>query len=908
MTEHKQKIVVAGDLIRDFHLVRHDLNPAINPRQLKNPILSVTAGGAWYLQDMIGYACSDIPNPRLDISGIPKTDGRGAGEVNESYSIWSRYSRSLDSKDQVWRVERFLGTKAPERDVHPVTIQGDTATPDLLVLDDLGGSFRTDSRLWPLALGKRGNPRNIILKTQAPVAQGEIWQRLKEFADRLTVVISVVALRARDAHISEGLSWDKTIGEIDDEFKIGKSAQDLALCRQVIVHFNDSGAAIFTRCRMKLDEASAKQYFHPEESAARLLPAIRLDRFIYHPIHLEGVSMSRMPGGSFGATTIMTAAIARHYLAPENYPINIAIKRGLEAISANHQNGAGDTEFNVEAPINKVKEAFHPDKAEGDGNPPGIWPYCAAFPHALLSDSRMRSKRKPDLLQDFTGAGYEYVVAVAADVVRRGWERALQVAPKVHFGKYITVDSEEIENINDVRKKIEAYRTNKAERVPLSFAVFGPPGSGKSFAVTELAKELFKDKKEIIEHLILKFNLTQVHSVEMLHEKFHKIRTAGILGEIPIVFWDEFDTEDLRWLKYFLVPMADGEFESSAGRYPLGKAIFIFAGGTSSTFKSFDLTGQKTPDGMKFKSSKGPDFVSRLQGSIDIKGPNNVGKPGQDIAHVMRRAVLLRSAVERFQPRAIDSVTREISISPGVLRAFLRVQSYTHGARSLEAIVRMATLTDGYFGNNGLPAEALKNHASPDFHPLIDEGEMEWQVVEALAEAVHEAWKKERERQGWSYAKKRDDTAKTSPQLVGYAQLSELDKELNRNTARLTYAKLHDVGLCVSLRTRKPAARYLSKAQFNKKLDSLIRIEHDIWLRDHLLRGYDWAVETNDELRRCLLHRDITTFEKMTEQDKANDHVIAESVYDGLKKHGYALERVRTKSFKNGKQGSTYSR
>ena len=70
------------------------------------------------------------------------------------------------------------------------------------------------------------------------------------------------------------------------------------------------------------------------------------------------------------------------------------------------------------------------------------------------------------------------------------------------------------------------------------------------------------------------------------------------------------------------------QFQSPTGSYPLGKAIFIFAGGSCHNFREFnkERVGQEEAE---FRDVKGPDFVSRLQGFIDIKGPNPV-KPEAD--------------------------------------------------------------------------------------------------------------------------------------------------------------------------------------------------------------------------------------------------------------------------------------
>ena len=67
---------------------------------------------------------------------------------------------------------------------------------------------------------------------------------------------------------------------------------------------------------------------------------------------------------------------------------------------------------------------------------------------------------------------------------------------------------------------------------------------------------------------------------------------------------------------------------------------------------------------------------------------------------------------------------------------------------------------------------------------------------------------------------------------------------------------------------------------------SLMRIEHDIWLRDCLLNGYEWAENSNSSLR---LNRDIALFEEVPPGDQQLDLVIVESVPAVLIKHGYIL-------------------
>ncbi len=56
-------------------------------------------------------------------------------------------------------------------------------------------------------------------------------------------------------------------------------------------------------------------------------------------------------------------------------------------------------------------------------------------------------------------------------------------------------------------------------------------------------------------------------------------------------------------------------------------------------------------------------------------------------------------------------------------------------------------------------------------------------LTEKIAENVHDIWAEGRIKEGWTYGEKRDDSRKTTPCLVAYDQLSEGEKEYDRNTA-----------------------------------------------------------------------------------------------------------------------------
>lgn len=71
------------------------------------------------------------------------------------------------------------------------------------------------------------------------------------------------------------------------------------------------------------------------------------------------------------------------------------------------------------------------------------------------------------------------------------------------------------------------------------------------------------------------------------------------------------------------------------------------------------------------------------------------------------------------------------------------------------------------------------------------------QLTERIAENVHEVWAASRIAQGWSYGPKRDDVARETPCLVPYAELPEIEKEYDRNTAMETIKLIVSLGYTI---------------------------------------------------------------------------------------------------------------
>jgi len=252
---------------------------------------------------------------------------------------------------------------------------------------------------------------------------------------------------------------------------------------------------------------------------------------------------------------------------------------------------------------------------------------------------------------------------------------------------------------------VSKYRSGLRLERPLSIAVFGPPGSGKSFAIKQMADALFqgliKDRE---------FNLSQFDSIAALPSAFQQVRDLVLEQHLPLVFWDEFDTslegEELGWLKHFLAPMQDGHFREGGIFHPIGPAIFVFAGSQYSTMDEFKEKDKNKKKQEIHKRAKKEDFLSRLKGYVNILGPNKLEQGDiQDRNYVLRRAFLLRNILARKAPQLLDE-NEVINIDPGVLSAFIEVNKFFYGARSIEAMVDMSSLSGkGSYERSCLPAK-----------------------------------------------------------------------------------------------------------------------------------------------------------------------------------------------------------
>jgi hypothetical protein len=445
--------------------------------------------------------------------------------------------------------------------------------------------------------------------------------------------------------------------------------------------------------------------------------------------------------------------------------------------------------------------------------------------------------------------------------------------PFLKMGGLKSIDRFEIEDFHNIRNLIIEYANKKfpegEDITPLSIAVFGSPGSGKSFGVKQIAKSLKECniKTDTV-------NVAQISSDDELGATFQKVRDIVFEDKLPLVFFDEFDSGDLKWLKNFLMPMQDGKFKDASGEHPLGKCILVFAGGTASTFKDFiaPMSSADEQAQQRFKNVKGPDFASRIKGTIDIAGPNR--RDDSDKAYVLRRALLLRSLCERDKRLEKNIKAGEKFIDENILRAMLYVPEYKHGARSMETILKMSKIENGTWQPSGLPMGSQMSMHLNDrkFTDILLINVLEQSLEGRIARAIHE-----------KYTEYMTENQRKQPNRKPWEELSIEFKLSNLNQARSYREKL---ALIKYEMTLKDENREAVTVFTDDEVLFLAKQEHQRWMNEKIEDGWVYAEVRDDKKKH---HNCLVEWDKLSEEVRNWDKDPVRNIIGILDKVGYGV-------------------
>ena len=882
--------VVTGDVTIDWHIVRSD--PVKVDTRIWDPDQWTTAccqrGGAALLADLISTVMKQLNQKKDNKYTLYQTGAirdpvhSNHHHYHHSYALWTEFS---SRGKPVWRVQEYLGLdrRTIDNEANWQRVVDDPDEANLVVFDDADLGFRDTPDYWPQILKQKKKSQLpwILLKMTRPVAQGMLWEHLlATYADRMIVVTTVDDLRRSEVQISQGLSWERTAQDVVWELIHNPRVNGMSRCFAAVVSFNTEGAVVISN-----------QDNDPPAKMVSVRPKARL---VFDPLCVEGMWQQEHPGGMIGYTTCLVAGIIRELLQfQNNVNIDSGIRSGIAAMRNLHREGyrKNDTEFGkgISFPLERIADVLSESE-------PQFAVVNIQDPVRFLEQPENKERHEMSvgwwtILQD---RYRDNLVQVARRIVIEGPDAALADVPQGRFGYLLTVDRREIEGFRSIHSLMSEYLRQRQRKRPLSISVFGAPGSGKSFGITQVAQSL--SPKEI---KVLEFNLSQFESPNELTTAFHMVRDVALGGNIPLVFWDEFDTslngQHLGWLRYFLSPMQDGIFREGQITHPIGAAIFVFAGGTCYNIESFGegLTAEV------YRASKIPDFISRLKGYVNILGPNrqpaSTDNPERgDPYNIIRRAILLRSLLQRNAPVIFENREgiKQMNIDQGVMRAFLEVSKFKHGIRSMESIIAMSQLAGKkIFARSSLPAEAQLNlHVDgQEFLALVQTVELEGYLLEKLAEINHKMFCEELKAKKYKPGPFTDEKHKLHSSLRPFNELPQDEKEQNRNAVRDIPSKLACIGyVMIPARSNEPPFEF---PEDEGDLEKLAELEHERWMHFKQESGWRYGKKT-DKAKK--VHEAMVPWKKLTVIQKEKDRALVRYIPKILAGAGYTVVKLRT--------------
>lgn len=877
-TPAPKTILVTGDLVVDHHIYEGaryhygDRSPGVNVKR--------QAGGAGLIADLL-KSLPDLNQVVFASRKLPD-EGHDGDICDHAYAFWQRLPADGVPEKQFWQCNKAMGFGNRELDKgtppEPPCKKWEQCVeipskPEIVVISEGGMGFRDTPECWKnLGLDTASI---IILKTAWPLAEGDLWPALTiAHSHKLMVVVSATELRKSDARLSYGLSWEATFQTLLHEISQNGRLSALTKCRHLVVTFGSEGAAWFDFGSGKSDRAGAF------ESGSIC--------FIYHAACIEHDHARGTAGTAFGFLTCLAASLARQAAWSDN-PTDTdfapAIEAGLAAMRDLRIKGHGvGTEKPSGFPFGRLAAVIcDPDTCYTRSRLP--WPKAAK----LLEGSNasilsLTAKPAEALASTGGGAAWEF-----ARLICLHGPIALGNLPHLCVGKLLTGDRHEVESLRLLSQVVDRYHRQDEGKRPLSIGVFGPPGSGKSYAVREIALAFLGKKADCLE-----FNLSQFASPEELNGAFHRVRDAVLQGKLPVAFFDEFDSRSYFWLQYLLAPMQDGRFQQGQLTHTLGKAIFIFAGGTSWTFGTFgppepppgeDSNSVAARRFTEFRLAKGPDFKSRLDAFLDVVGPNqrvkavanHTGKidfevaghsfvnDDDDIWFPIRRALFIRNELGL-------APDKELEIDPGLLNALLHIPRYTHGSRSLVKVLAPLKVA--------LPAPLQPSHLPPPaqlamhvdagaFHELCSHATPPRPKPERLspplqaliAPEIHRTYNELGIRSGWLKRGEEKD-------LAEYAKSNPFQGQSNYEAAARMPLVLDCAGLRLEHGNPTSSEEQTIRQYMEYHLELLANAEHRYWMQWHFENGWSYHPKRDNKKLR---HDCLKPFTELKEADRFKD-------------------------------------
>jgi ribonuclease HI len=275
-----------------------------------------------------------------------------------------------------------------------------------------------------------------------------------------------------------------------------------------------------------------------------------------------------------------------------------------------------------------------------------------------------------------------------------------------------------------------------------------------------------------------------------------------------------------------------------------------------------------------FKNLKGPDFVSRIKGTIDIAGPNR--RNDSDHVCILRRALLLRSLCERDERLKPSIAARKEFIDENILRAMLYITEYKHGARSMETVLKMSKIKTGVWRPSDLPmGNQMSVHLNDrKFTDILLIKVIEQSLEGRIAQAIHQ-----------NYVEYMAKKGKQRPNTKPWENLAIEFKLSNLNQARSYHEKLALINCGMALKDKNKTNVTLFT---DDEVLIMAKQEHQRWIDEKIEDGWVYAPVRDDKKKH---HDCIIEWEKLSEEVQNWDKEPVRNIIGVLDAVGYGVYR-----------------
>lgn len=885
---NSNRILITGDFVIDHHILKGTKTDASNLNKIGTQIIN-TYGGARLTHDIFRNLLEKINSESKSgnpiqcfwpFKNIPKLN-HYAGLSNESYLQWEIIEEVKEleiagkkerKKVNVLKLKEKLGFGTVEnprkKEYYSTLNEFNKDTYSTILIDEAGFHYRENPNLWP----DFSKATKIILKTTHPLCQGKLWNELLKYRNNLTCIVNLDQIKHYNIKVSNGISWEQTA--LDIIYGLHKKnclLNSLLSAKEIVIIIGSAGAILVKAAERKEDY----EY-----------------QLIYDPSNMENEWEEKNEKEVINkigkGCTFLAGFLAGHCKSLKTHE---SIALGLNLMSVCMVEGVFNLTEGFQFEVRNLS-GFINNRVKGRNYstafvPSPAWKQGVEYLHnsewSILENNYDNYKEGYKKNEDLN--------SLAIPLALHGI-KSVQYVPRLTFGNLNIIDRNEIENLRNIQKQVEFYDQHEDGKRPLNIAVFGPPGAGKSFLVKVLAQNLFEGKKTV--PAFLTFNLSQFRDETELPGAFHAIRDIVLQNKLPIVFWDEFDSDKYKWLKSMISPMQDGMFLEGREVHPIGKAIFVFAGGVSFSMDHF--IEKALEEDMIEK--KAPDFLSRIACSLNISGLNR--KPHKknnkwekdgdenDICYSLRRALFIRQ---------ILSIKNELLIDPQLLKALIEVQVYKGGARGLERLLKSLSVHSNWMIElSDLPSKEIigMNVDYDEFIRLLEEKQNDVEedftdelLVEKLATGIHNSWL--------------DFQVKDSVFFESYQKLKYNERKDNLRAAQRIKKIIESTGIFAVITNEAMHSKQATSAFDDFKeyikdegnLDNLAAIEHEEWKKSK--EETNWLKGDRSDYHKK--HPCIIPFDKLdegiTERDKQDqknkDRKSILKYTELLKDHGFVI-------------------